>query len=466
MRVTAGGSPAALRERNRRLMIERLLQAPDGMTRQQLAQALQLTVPAVAALVQGKESLAAIVAEARADPRDKRAGSTGPAPNILRIKPTLGYVVGMYLSHSQVHVAIANLQASYVSAPQPGQEDAPHHAMWNVEGDLHGALSWATKAAARLVEAQRIRPAEVAAIGLAISAPVKVPDATEARERRVRMRIDLGGEAQWLNVDPLAALANHLAALDDGEAWSDVPLYVDNGSNLGALAELKAGAGRGHANILYVSVDERGVGAGLVFDGRLYRGAGGLAGELGHVVLESTGPTCTRCGRTCVEAKLLEILREGPAATLEQLVSGALDANQDSARSEAVRVIHRAADHIGRAIAGFATFLNFDRIIIGGPFPKQAYGLVIPRIQEALAKLVIAPAMKDYVVELGALEQHAMLDGAVWLALERERVDYLLALADRGAQPPRDDGADDVAPPREVEATTPPDAERTGGAGG
>jgi len=68
-------------------------------------------------------------------------------------------------------------------------------------------------------------------------------------------------------------------------------------------------------------------------------------------------------------------------------------------------------------------------VLIGGPFPARAYGLVIPAIQAALDPLTIAPAARDYVVELGALRGDASLTGALWLGLERRRVDYLLRRA-------------------------------------
>jgi len=437
MPTSRGGSPPAIRERNRRLLLESLLDNPRGLTRPELARILGMTVPGVAGLVQGNgESLAAVVREDPLDEDDDRAASTGPTPRVVRLRDRLGYVVGIFLSHTQIHVAIADLQGTYIIDPSLELNTETYDVAWDVEGDLHGALAWATTAAARLAEARAIRPQEIAGIGLAIAAPVNVSSSGDPTERRGRLRVDLGGRSSWLNVDPLAALTNHLAALEDGEQWSTIPLHVDNDANLGALAELKIGAGRGKQNVLYVHVDEGGVGSGLVLNGSMYRGAGGVAGELGHVVLEPGGPDiCRRCGRSCVEAAVLAILNLRDGATLEHLVRDALlpEGEADAARSAARQTIGDVADYLGRAIAGFVTLLNVDRILIGGPFPRQAYGHVVPRVQAKLAELVIMPAARDYVVELGALGQRAILDGAIWLALERERVDYLLARAAHGA---------------------------------
>ena len=78
------------------------------------------------------------------------------------------------------------------------------------------------------------------------------------------------------------------------------PIAVDNEANLGALAELRHGAGREYASFVFVSA-AGGVGAGIVIDGRLLRGAHGFAGELGHVVVEPTGPVCACGARGCLE---------------------------------------------------------------------------------------------------------------------------------------------------------------------
>src|SRR5262249_4386305 len=77
-------------------------------------------------------------------------------------------------------------------------------------------------------------------------------------------------------------------------------VQVDNDANLGALAEVSFGAGRGLSDIVYVRLGS-GVGAGLVMGGRLHRGATGRAGEIGHVQVNPDGAVC-RCGnRGCLE---------------------------------------------------------------------------------------------------------------------------------------------------------------------
>lgn len=86
-----------------------------------------------------------------------------------------------------------------------------------------------------------------------------------------------------------------------------VPVKVDNDANAAALAEVRWGAGRGYQNVFYATIGT-GIGTGIVFDGRIYHGKTGAAGEGGHVSIDYRGPRCG-CGKPgCIEA-----LAAGPA---------------------------------------------------------------------------------------------------------------------------------------------------------
>ena len=117
-----------------------------------------------------------------------------------------------------------------------------------------------------------------------------------------------------------------LNAADELSERLEMPVAVDNDANLGALAEVSFGAGRGLTDVIYVMVSS-GIGAGIVLGGRLHRGATGLAGELGHVLVRPDGAVC-RCGnRGCLETvastdALLDLLRptHGADLTVRDLV--------------------------------------------------------------------------------------------------------------------------------------------------
>ena len=351
----------------------------------------------------------------------------------MRLRFDLGHVIGIVLSHSDVRVTLADLR---------GNHGTPLVEPWDVENDLHGALARVAKMSDALADANNVQPEAIAAIGAAIAAPLQFRGSTASADRRAALRVDLGGTGfspTWLNIDPLAAVTNHFGALPEGDRWRSIPVHIDNDANLGALGEMERGAGRGHRNVIYVRIEDGGIGAGLVFDGRVYRGAGGIAGELGHVVVEPNSQiVCPRCGRACLEATIASMTgwcdRNSQRGSLEELLRAAIDGDQP-----AIDVVKSAAAYLGRALAGFVMLLDVERVLIGGPFPPQAYSLVIPPLVAELDALTISPVSRDYVLELGTLRDDAILEGAIWLALGRTRVDYLLRRATDGHKhAPRD----------------------------
>jgi glucokinase len=125
----------------------------------------------------------------------------------------------------------------------------------------------------------------------------------------VRGRLDAVGLAAPGPLDPTSGVIHHSPNL----GWRDVPIsgplkrllgvpiVLDDDARTGALGEARLGAGRGRATVAYVTLGS-GVGGGIIMDGRLHRGAHNVAGEVGHLSVDPTGPRCG-CGRRgCVEA--------------------------------------------------------------------------------------------------------------------------------------------------------------------
>lgn len=79
-----------------------------------------------------------------------------------------------------------------------------------------------------------------------------------------------------------------------------VPTSVDNDANVAALGEYRFGAGNGYDSLFYITVST-GVGGGWILNGQPWRGAGGMAGEIGHMVVDPAGPVCLCGKRGCVE---------------------------------------------------------------------------------------------------------------------------------------------------------------------
>jgi glucokinase len=205
--------------------------------------------------------------------------------------------------------------------------------------------------------------AAVAAVG------VGFPGHTHGAQGRVLTCSNLPG---W-NDYPLR---DHLQAL------LGLPVILDNDSNCGAWGEYCLGAGRGSRYMAYVTFST-GFGAGIVLDGRIYAGATGTAGEVGHTVVDTAGPECGCGKRGCAMAyasglaisrMACERIRAGaptrlhaPGAPLPTYVSG--EAVADAAQQGdplAREVLAVAGRYFGFGLVTLVQVLNPDRIVIGG----------------------------------------------------------------------------------------------------
>jgi glucokinase len=189
----------------------------------------------------------------------------------------------------------------------------------------------------------------------------------------------------------LVRLSHHVPGWEDAplrdqlQAEFGVSASVDNDANVAALGEWKFGAGQGCASLLYVTVST-GVGGGWVLNGRVYSGADGMAGEIGHVVVRPGGMECVCGKRGCLEPeacgraianKMRQRLQSG--ATSEAFKS---PAEWDSITGQAVAqaahtgdalaqaVMDDAARMLGAGLGGAINLMNPERIVLGGGVTK------------------------------------------------------------------------------------------------
>ncbi|GGS82230.1 transcriptional regulator [Planobispora rosea] len=189
----------------------------------------------------------------------------------------------------------------------------------------------------------------------------------------------------WRDVDLSGDLAKALR--DPG-----FPVQIDNDANLAALAEHRFGPQAGTANLVYLT-GEIGVGAGVILDGRLRRGARGYSGEIGHIQLDPLGAEC-RCGRLgCLEAVA------GIGAVLQH--SALSPAEVEIELEEVVRLARSGDDrtldllagvgrHLGKGVSVIANLLNPEVVILGGYYVPLAPWL-LPAVAAEMSGRTIAP---------------------------------------------------------------------------
>ncbi|WP_328916677.1 MULTISPECIES: ROK family transcriptional regulator [unclassified Streptomyces] len=315
--------------------------------------------------------------------------SGGRRARSVALSGDAGIVVGVDFGHSHLRVAVGNL-AHQVLAEQSEPID--------VDASASQGFDRAEQLVARLVESTGISPEKVLGVGLGVPGPIDVETGT------------LGSTAilpGWSGINPRQELTDRLG----------VPVQVDNDANLGALGELVWGGGRGVKDLAYIKVSS-GVGAGLVIDGRIYRGPGGTAGEIGHITLDESGPVC-RCGnRGCLETftaarYVLELLRgsHGDGLTVPKMVQLGREGDPGCRR-----VIGDVGRHIGMGVASLCNLLNPSRVVLGGDL-AEAGELVLGPIRESVSRYAIPSAAQRLSVVPGALGARAEVLGALALVL-------------------------------------------------
>jgi glucokinase len=164
-----------------------------------------------------------------------------------------------------------------------------------------------------------------------------------------------------LNPPNLPCWRNYPLAAETGRAFG-VPVRVENDANAAGLAEALWGAGAGYTNVFYATLGT-GIGAGIVFDKRIYHGRTGSAAEGGHVSIDYNGPVCNCGKRGCIEA-----LCSGPAIARRAGMGCAEDvgAAYRAGDAGAARVLSETAELLAVWLGNIVDLLEPDVIVVGG----------------------------------------------------------------------------------------------------
>lgn len=276
---------------------------------------------------------------------EKSAGSSngGRPPILLAINPRGGYVIGIKLTEDHAVYALTDLEASIISkASTPLSGHDPESAV----ADLADMVT-------TMIREEGIPKKQLLGVGIGLAGIVDA-------DKGILRQSPIYG---WKNVPLRSMLQSRLR----------VPVHIENDVNTLTMTEKWFGHGQGLDNFLTVTVG-RGVGLGIVVNGQFYRGHGGGAGELGHIVIDPDGPLCD-CGKHgCLEAYvgdpgLVRAAREAGGRSrklqaitdVDQLVTLAQEGD-----SKAQDILARAGQILGMGIANLINLFNPEKIIISG----------------------------------------------------------------------------------------------------
>jgi glucokinase-like ROK family protein len=210
------------------------------------------------------------------------------------------------------------------------------------------------------------------------------------------------------------------------------PVFVDNDVNVMALGEQWAGAGQGVDNFIFIKIGT-GIGAGLICNGHIYRGAQGCAGDVGHIMADASGPRCN-CGNVgCLEAvaaapamvrQATAAAQEGRSAMLADLLASrghlaAVDVGRAAVEGDqsAMDIIRHSGRLIGQVLAGVVNFFNPSLIVIGGGVSRVGH-LLLATIRETVYSRSLSLSTGSLSIATSALGNQAGVIGCSMMAIE------------------------------------------------
>jgi len=326
-----------------------------------------------------------------------------------KLLATQGYVVGVEISGSGSHlsVALADLNGTLLYRTRHPLEYVP---------DTETVLRLVDEMFAEVTAPGRLQDGRLLRVGVAVGGLV---DTTHGVVRT------LHHAHGWDNFPLQEYLEEKL----------DVPCIIDNNANAVALAEVQCGAGAGERDVLYVGLG-RGIGGGMVLDGKIYHGATCLAGEIGHMLVKENGPKCSCGGFGHLEAiaSAQAISRTMIGLSVEYPETEAAISRVTGARAERItaeqvfrlaaegdgvaqRVVEDVQQYLAIALASIVHLINPGMIILGGPVAQAGDLLIIP-LQARIRQLCLPAIAQSVRVVQSKHSSDANIVGAVRLALQ------------------------------------------------
>lgn len=399
----SNSSRAAGKPEPRELAILRLIHSGSHYSRLDLARRTGLSPASITAIVRS------LIARNLVTENEGVSSLVGRKPIPLEIRADAGYLIGVDIGSFFTRIVITDINGRIAHKHQieTGIPEGRVRVLRRVFECVHQAIREAA-----------VTRDSVLGMGIAHSGVIDT-------ETGVVLSFPRPGQmSEWKNV-PLRALF---------EQEFRVPCLLEDSVRTGAIAERCFGLGADQDDFLYIEVGV-GIGAAFFFDGKLYRGAGGKAGEFGHITVDENGPLCSCGNNGCLEtlascAAIIDAVRvaldRGVDSKIRDLAGANLEKigieliNQAAAENDslAFRVLQDAASSIAIGLADLVNLLNPRLIIFGGALFRAAPQLLsdpLKRIikQRSLEKSALDAELKvsPLGAEAGALGASRMIAG-------------------------------------------------------
>lgn len=384
---TAAVDATAMRQTNAALVL-RLIWEARRMSRAELARTTGLSASTVSDIIHDLRDAGLV------DEKGTGESSGGRRPILLGINRSRANMIGIEIGSSHITLVVTDLCGEVLSSRRIDHATRDHPE--STLEKLHELIEWG-------LAQPDASPDSLLGIGVAVPAPVD-PDVPGQLSRLIL--------PAWAGVD----------LVGDLQAANGCPVYIENDSNAGALAELWWGD-REVRDLAYVKV-ATGIGAGFIIDGKLYRGADGSAGEIGHLSADPHGKECICGSRGCLTTLIgtgaileragAEIVTRsgGPVETIQDVIEATLDGDR-----AARRLIESVGDSLGIALAGLLNVLNPRMVVLGGELTELGEILFDP-LRVALRRQALFSSIARTSIVASRLGTHAIAVGATALVLD------------------------------------------------
>lgn len=380
-RSDKGTNLTDVQEMNRTLVIK-LIRRMQVCSRAELAKATGLSQPTITNIVNHLMELG-LVKEI-----GSREGGRGRRSIGLTLVSQACRVIGVRLTRNYVSAGLFDLD---------GTQSASAKFDIDSKDGVFGALDVMKRIVADMLAHPAARHSSATAIGVAVPGPLLYD------RNRIAVMTDFPG---W----------DRISIRDQLRKTFGMEVYVEHDAKAGALAEWWFGSHpKVTGTLLYVSVAQ-GVGAGLVIDGNIYKGAQGIAGEIGHMSIDYNGPRCECGNKGCLELYCsLSAIRK---RLQSEITPGALWRAYEQGEPEVVAEFEHAAGLLGFGLAGAVNAFNPECIVIGDELTRAGQP-ILHHVKEGLRKHLLPEVYKPLSVVLSSFQEaDAILIGASTLAID------------------------------------------------
>ena len=315
---------------------------------------------------------------------DRGCGNSigGKRPHVFSLNPDAAYILGVDIGREYLRIAIFNLQ----NEPIEGILEYPSI----LEGqDDDVTLKYIKERIDEVIEKLGVDRAKIKMCGVALPG-----------------LIDREGNTYTYLTYERPGLKDIL------EEMLGMPVFIDNDSNVMAMAEHTFGIAKNINNVLCISVNEC-IGLGMILNSKLYRGGIGMAGEFGHIRISGLDAPC-HCGKI----GCLETVSSGRA--IEKVAGRSLQAVIDAAGKDdisAIEVLHQAGEKLGEGIAAMIHLFNPDMVVIGGEVTEAGDLLIVP-VRQAVNKYALARMRNHCELVMSNLGGYSAILGTLMIVME------------------------------------------------